>query len=240
MKKIFTLILIITIVSITGHAQTVDEVVTDHLKAVGAKNLETIKSMEAKVKMVDNENREVQMTYWLKRPGMVRTEILLGDRKAVQAYDGKTAWAILPQATTMVPQVLPETQANQVKDTFQMIENPLLNYKEKGHTVELLGKHVEEENTYFTLKLTKKGAEPSTMYIDTKTHLLHKMTVFQTRGQLKYPMNLVYDNYKEVSGVKINHKLSAFVRGRNIWVMDFEYLKPNVPVDDSIFKMPEK
>lgn len=240
MKKLFAVIVVIAILSIVGHAQTVDEVINGYLKAIGADNMKAIKSMEAKNKMVDNRGMEVQMTIWLKRPNLVKTEIAVGPQKITQAYDGKTAWVINPMAGSMDPQILPEAQATDVKDTFDMIEDPFLNYKKKGHTIELLGTEEVDGKPCFKLKLIKKGNRESTMYIDTKTFFLHKISVIQKRGGMEMPMDLVMDDYRDVAGVKINHKISAFANGQNIWTMTFEYFKTNVPIDDTMFQMPKK
>ncbi len=240
MKKLFTVIMVIAILSLVGHAQTADEVVNDYLKANNVKKMRTMKTMEAKSNMQDNRGNQIQMTIWLKRPNMVRSEIVVGGQTAIQAYDGKTTWQIMPRTGSLDPMELTGEAAQQVKDTFEMLEDPLMDYKKKGHTVELLGKEEEEGKTYFKLKLTKEGKRESTMFIDTKTLLLHKISLIQSQGGMEFPMDLVFDDYKDVIGVKINHKLSAFVRGQNIWNMDFEHFKANVPVDDAIFVMPKK
>ena len=240
MKKLFAAIVVIAILSLTVHAQSVDEVVANYLKAIGADSLKAVNSMEAKAKMVDNRGIEMQMTIWLKRPNLVKTEILVGPQKVEQAYDGKTAWAIAPQMGSLDPMVLPETQASQVKDTFEMIEDPLMDYKGKGHTIELLGKEEVDGKTYYKLKLIKKGSRESTMYIDAKNFLLHKISLMQKGGGMEYPMDLIFDDYRDVSGAKLCYKVSAVMNGQNAWTMTFEYLKTNVDIDDSIFQMPKK
>ena len=51
MKKLFAVIAVIAILSLTGYAQSVDEVVANYLKAIGADSLKAVNSMEAKAKM---------------------------------------------------------------------------------------------------------------------------------------------------------------------------------------------
>lgn len=232
--------MVIAILSIVGHAQSVDEIVNGYLKAIGAKNLKAIKTMEVKSKMVDNKGNEMQMGIWLKRPNMVKSEILIGTQTVTQAFDGKTAWVIAPQSGSLDPKILPEGQAIQIKDTFQMIEDPLMDYKAKGHTVEFLGKEDADGKTYFKLKLTKKGNRESTLFFDTETFLLSQISLMQKRGETEFPMDILFDDYRDVGGAKISYKVSAFVNQQNIWNMTFEYFKPNIKLDDAIFRMPKK
>jgi len=240
MKKLFAVIMVIAILSIVGNAQSVDEIVNGYLKAIGAKNLKAIKTIEAKSNMVDNRGMEMQLTIWLKRPNLVKSEILIGTQKVIQAYDGKTAWVIAPQSGSLDPRVLPEGQALQIKDTFEMIEDSLMDYKEKGHTIEFLGKEEADGKTFFKLKLTKKSKRESTLFFDTETFLLNQISLMQKRGETESPMDIIFEDYRDVAGAKISHKVSTFVNSRNIWNMTSEYFKPNIKIDDAIFRMPKK
>lgn len=240
MKKLFALILVIAILGIMGHAQSADEIVNGYLKAIGAKNMKDIKSMEAKASMKSSRGMEMQYTIWVKRPHMAKTELTAGPQKMIQAYDGKTGWEINPQSGSMDPRVLQENELDGLMDTFEAIDDALLDYKKKGHTVEFLGKEDVNGKPHFKLKIIKKGNRESTLYVDPETYLLKKIAVLVKQGGMEFPMEYILEDYKEVGKVKINHKLSAFTRGQNVWVMTFEYFKTNVPIDDAIFQMPKK
>ena len=74
-----------------------------------------------------------------KRPDKVRLDMTVMDQKVIQSADGASAWMINPFMGGPDAQPMPEEMAADFRSGAEM-EGPLVDYKAKGNTLELLGK----------------------------------------------------------------------------------------------------
>ena len=125
--------------AVAAHAQTVDEIVAKNLQAKGGaqkwQSVSTVK-MTGKITV---QGKELPLTVYAKRPNLNRQEISLPEGKVVQAFDGTTAWVINPMTGSAEPQAVPGAAADMMKNSADF-DGALINYKAKGHTIELVGK----------------------------------------------------------------------------------------------------
>src|SRR5438874_112068 len=149
MKKI-VLLCIVAFLFVIGHssAQTADELVNKYVDAMGGK--EKLASLNA-VKMtcsVDiGPDMKAPFTMYIINKGM-RTEFEIQGMKLIQALDGDSGWYINPFQGKKDPERMSEEQIRQSKDEVELTGS-LFNYKEKGYTVEYLGKDdMEGTDTY--------------------------------------------------------------------------------------------
>ena len=132
-------LLVVVFASAVAHAQTAEEIVAKNLKAKGG--VEKLKAMNT-VKItgtISAQGMEFPMTTWARRPNLIRREMQIQDKRIVNAFDGETVWAINPMMTgSDEPQELTGPMATMTKDDADF-DGVLVDYKEKGHTVELVG-----------------------------------------------------------------------------------------------------
>ena len=86
----------------------------------------------------------------------------------MQAYDGTTAWTINPMMGSDQPQEVPGPVAESLKEQADF-DGPLLDYKAKGNTVELVGNEDLAGKKVHHLKLTRKGGKTMHFYLDAAT-----------------------------------------------------------------------
>ena len=72
------------------------------------------------------------------RPNLVRETFSLQGMTAVQAYDGSTGWQIQPFGGRKDPALMGEDDMQDLLIDSDF-DGPLVDYKEKGNTVEFLG-----------------------------------------------------------------------------------------------------
>lgn len=241
MKK--TLILIFTLTLLFGfmQAQTIDEIINNHIKVKGgAEKLESIKTVTAVGKMV-RMNMEMKFSMYYKKPRMTRTEVTFSDKLMVFAYDGETAWQISPFTGIEGPQVMTGDQADDAKETADMFENPLINYAKKGHKVEFLGKDELEGTEVFKVKLIKKSGREVIFYFDTETFIDLKTETTRIKSDGKEIKSESFSgDFKEVNGMMTAFSIKIKVNGMDAGNLVIESLKYDEPLEDSFFKMPEK
>ena len=76
----------------------------------------------------------------------------------------------------MPPQQLPNTQAAYASQDAEF-DSVFVDYKQKGHAIELVGKETLNGAPVYHLKVTKKGGPPQDYYLDAETGLEKKISV---------------------------------------------------------------
>lgn len=239
-RKIFALALIFVIFSaLAVSAQTLDEILQKYYEARGG--YEKIKAIKT-TKMTGNQmmqGLEIPFTIFQKRPNLLRMEANVQGQTIVQAYDGKTAWMIYPLSGSTDPVVLPEDQAKSIIDQADF-DGSLFDYKEKGHTVELMGQEDMEGTPVYKLKITLKDGDVRYNFLDAEYFLELKVTSIMKRGETEYEVETFLSDYKDVNGQMIAHAVEAKTGGNTVSQISLKTIEFDVPVDDSIFVMPAK
>src|SRR5205814_1637732 len=122
-------------------APSLDELVAKNIEAKGGANaLKSLQSLKLTGKLLVNEG-QIQLGYLetKKRPGEVRTEATLQGMTAVEACDGKEGWRISPFQGRKDPEKMSADDVKPLMENAE-IDGPLVNWKEKGSTLEYLGR----------------------------------------------------------------------------------------------------
>ena len=123
-------------------AQTADEVIDNYFKNIGGKE-KFAKIDGFKMDMVTNYNgMEIPVELYNNKSGKMYVKINFQGKEITQvAFDGTKGWST--NFMTMKPEEMDsETSANILSEIADF-PDPFLNYKEKGYTVEMLGKETK-------------------------------------------------------------------------------------------------
>jgi len=219
--------------------QTADEIIAKNVEARGgADKLKSIQSIKSTATMTLGPGMEAPGTLIQKRPDFARLEFTIQGLTAVQGYDGKNAWEIMPFMGKKDPELMSADEAKEMEETADL-DGPLVDYKSKGHQVELLGKEKIEGTDAYKLKVTLKNGDVQTIYIDTDSYLeIKEETKRMVRGSEQVIESSIGD-YKEVNGVLFPFAVESGAKGSaQKQKLTFTKVELNVPADDSIFKMP--
>jgi len=222
-----------------AHAQTVDEVIASHLKARGGvEKIKAIKSTKMTGKMTV-QGMEASITIQGKRPNLHRTDVSVAGTNIVQAFDGTTAWWVNSFAGVRDPDKMPPEQAAAIRQQADL-DGPLVDYKEKGHKVELVGKEEPEGTPVYKLKVTLKSGDAQHIYLDGKTYLERRRTARRKEaGGNEIEVETLFSDYKPVNGIMLAHALDQKTPAQSLQLA-FTKIELDVPVEDSAFKMPPK
>ncbi|QKZ13440.1 LolA family protein [Spirosoma sp. KUDC1026] len=222
--------------SIGAYAQTVDEIVDKHVAALGGMDkLNNIKTMVTD-RSFTIQGMEVPTKTTLVVGKSLRSESTVMGNSMIQVVDGTTGWMIRPAMMggsgdpEDMPGELLKSQSSQL-DPF----GPLVNYKEKGNKVELVGKEKVDKKDNFHLKVTTKEGQTMDEFVDANTYLVSKVKM-SVNGQ---DNEIGYSDYKEVEGVKFPNTLEVTSQMGNL-VMTTNKTVINGPVDNALFKKPSK
>jgi outer membrane lipoprotein-sorting protein len=237
-----------------AHAQTVDEVIAKNLQARGG--VEKLKAMtSAKVTGdVEQQGTKIHIVTYAKRPNMMRREMdatppppspgrasvpaSAGPVKAVVGFDGTTVWMINPMMGDG-PQAITGPQADMAKGDADF-DSVLLDYKAKGHTIELLGTEQINGKPAYHLKITKKNGLIQQYYLDAATGLDIRTSTTVDQGGVKTEVTTDLSDFKTIDGLTMPFVMRQSVNGTPVAEVTISKWEINVPVEDALFKMPDK
>lgn len=219
-----------------SQAQTLDEIIASNLKSKGG--LDKLKATTT-VKMTGRmtvQGTELPVTTWAKRPNLVRREATMAGQTMVNAFDGTTLWRAV---ATGPAEPLPGPQAAYAQQESEF-GSVFVDYKERGHTIELVGREKIEGKDAHHLRVTRKGGPPQDYYLDAETGL--EMRILMSLNQGGTPAAVVTDlsDYRNVDGRMVPFSVQQTVNGKRAASTTLEKVEFNVPVDDSFFRMPSK
>jgi outer membrane lipoprotein-sorting protein len=219
-------------------SQTVDEVIAKANEARGGlERMKAVQSVRMKGKMTMGPGLEAPITIEMKRPRNARMEFTIQGMTGVQAYDGQQAWGISPMGSKQ-PEPMPAEMAKDL-DNQADIDGPLVDYKAKGHQVELVGKEKVEGSDAWKLKVTLKSGDVQCIYLDADSHLEIRNEAKRTIRGSEVELENTIGDYKEVGGLLWPHSIQSGAKGRpEKQSFAFESIEVNPAIDDSRFKMP--
>jgi len=220
-------------------AQTADEIIAKNIQARGgADKLKSVQSIKSTATMAMGPGMEAPGVLIQKRGNLARLEFTVQGLTAVQAFDGKNAWQIMPFMGKKDPELMSADEAKEVEEMADL-DGPLVDYKSKGHQVELLGKEKLEGTDAYKLKVNLKNGDVQTVYIDADSFLEIKEETKRTVRGSEQVVESAIGDYKEVDGIIFPFAMESGVKGSpQKQKLTINKIELNVPAADSLFKMP--
>ena len=195
MKKIFLSILCLTAISFS-FAQTADEIVNKHIDAIGG--AEAWKKVNSIITTgtILVQGAEVGVTQTVLNGQGSRQDISLMGMNGYQIITPTQGWNFMPFQGQKIPE--PVT-ADDLKEAQEQLDaqGTLIDYKVKGHTIELLGKDDIDGAEAYKLKETLKSGKVQTLFIDPKTYYLIRAISKQKANGKEVDVTTNLSNYKK-------------------------------------------
>ena len=158
---------------------------------------------------------------------------------AVFAHDGVSGWQVDPLGGVFEPErTTPEVHADASSDERD-IEGPLMNWREKGNLVELVGRETLPGGEAFKLKVTLADGSVRHDYVDVESRLVVRTDKTDTIRGRTVLLEESYSDFRTVDGLVLPHRIETHVTNRpetiTIVVDDFD-LDPEL--DDARFAFP--
>lgn len=223
-----------------ARAQTVDELIGKYMEARGGKaQIKALQSARLTGKMTMAPGVEAPLTLTWKRPMMMRMEFSFQGQTAVQAYDGTMGWSVMPFAGKPDPEKMTEDGVADFADQADF-DGELVDWKEKGHTVELLGQEAVDGKQAWKLKITRKNGHVNTIYLAADTYLpLQEASSREMNGQAMDIVTAISD-YRKEGDLMMPHTMASTIKAMSLTqTITVEKYELGLAVADSEFKMPE-
>ena len=224
----------VTAVVSVASAQSVDQIVAKNIEARGGiEKLRSVQTVKTTGKLIGG-GREMPMTIWVKRPNMLRQERTLPDRTVTVGFDGTTVWGL--DSTIGKAQEMTGPQADATRDDAD-IDPMLLDYKQKGHRIELVGQEKIDGQPVHHLRITRKNGKTSEYFVSADTGLDVRIVDTFDQGGMKMEVRTDLSNYQTVDGMQLPFTIKQFSNDKLAVEFNLEKVEFNTPVDDEMFRM---
>ncbi len=237
-KLIYLFVGILFAFSLTAQDLSLDEILDNYYQVVGLDKLAEVKSMEIKGKSF-NQGMEYDFTMIVVPPKRYRIEVPIQGQQMVQVYDQGEAWMIAPWTGTLAPKDITGDQLKGMKKQAD-ITGELYDWKEKGNTVELLGKDDMEGSDVYKIKLTDKNGDETIYFIDAENFVILKTENITTMRGEPVKTESTMSDYKPVTeGIIMAYSSATSYNGQVMNNMTIDTVILNPEVDLTIFEKPE-
>jgi outer membrane lipoprotein-sorting protein len=226
-------------------AQTVDEVVSRHVAALGGREkLAALQTVYMEGVSVMQNGTEVSTKTWKVKDKLMRREVDFGMGNFSMVMTDKEGWASNPRSGGAF-EALPADAVSR-QQTELDLAGPLVDYAAKGHKAELVGTEDVNGSPCHLVKLTLNSGKDITYSIDQKTgYILRSRTkggggMRGGGGGGRNPdaevVNEFSDYRKTDDGFVFPFTVTTVGMGAS---MNMEKIEVNKPVDPKLYK-PEK
>ncbi|HEY6977534.1 MAG TPA: hypothetical protein VH396_14650 [Chitinophagaceae bacterium] len=219
--------------------QTVDDIISKHIDALGGKDkLSQVTSLyvESTVNAMGNDN---QSKTYIVNAKDYKIESDFNGQQFVQCYTADHGgWVVNPMAGQTTPTAMPDNQYKPGKVQMH-IPDQLFNYAEKGSKAELQGTESVDSINAYKIKLTNADSIETTYYIDPTTYYIIKsVSSGEMMGQ---PVEIIntYSNYQKTDFGLVVPYLKVTDFSQFSITVTVKKVEVNKQIDPAIFDMPK-
>ena len=233
MKKI--LFAILSFAFVAAHAQTADDIIQKYSKATGGLSaFNAIKTMKM-TGIVTTQGMDLPLTVQIINGKAVRNDVEVMGQSIINSYKDGKGWKINPfagatTATDMTPEELVDFKSQ------TMISNQLMDYKARGHKVELLGQEDVEGIKTNKIKLTNKDDNKvSTYFISVADNTLIKSISPRAIQGQEMDVETFFSDIKDFNGLKFPMTRTQKIQGQVFQEIKMSSIDFNVAIDEKVF-----
>ncbi|MFT3845498.1 MAG: hypothetical protein QM725_10625 [Lacibacter sp.] len=238
MKKINVLFLAVAaFFSISfAQAQTADEIVAKYVDAIGgAENWKKINSM-VQTGTMSVQGADISVVRTVLHNKGSRQDITLMGMNGYQIVTPEAGWNFMPFQGQTAPEAMTADDLKESQDELDA-QGSVIDYKAKGHSVELLGKEDVDGTECYKIKMNLKSGRSETLFIDVKTSNLVKMTTVRKANGQEMEFSTTFSNFQKLpEGIVIPMSINVPLGPGFNADYSVSKVEVNKTIDESIFK----
>src|SRR5881394_2964054 len=216
-----------------ARAQEAGKIVEQYVKAAGGgRALAKIQTLTLEGSFTSDDGKTGTYTLDTKLPNRYYSELLVGEKNLIEAYNGKSAWhrnAAGEIGTLVGPEGM------QLEAAAQYYNSRLLNLKKSKITLAPVGHAEVRGKDALQVEVTTAKGVKRQVFFDPQTHLIVKEAA--TVGGVEE--EILYDDYRTVDDVKVPNKIELH-RGNEKYVVNVTRVVINGTVGERVFDFPIK
>lgn len=230
MKRVVFAFLLVATVFVTK-AQTADEIISKHIDAIGGADAWRKVTSIRQEGTMQVQGADVTVARTVLHGKGTRQDISFGGMNGYSIMTPTAGWNFMPFQGQTQPEPM---TAEDIKEGQQDMDaqDELVDYKDKGTTVELLGKDDVEGTECYKLLVTFKSGKSESLFIDPASyHIIRQVAKQKANGQ-EMDITTNFSNYQKLpEGIVVAMSMTLPFGELNI-----KKVEVNKPVDEMIFK----
>ncbi len=240
MRHALIVLIAVCCFGVFSYSQTADELIAKNIQARGGiEKMKAIKNMRMTGRFEGGGGFTASVGQENERPNLIRQTFSLQGMTVIQAYDGTTGWQVQPFGGKKDPELMGE---DDLRDLLLDADSdgPLVDYKEKGSTVEYLGHDLVDGDDALRLKVMLKNGDIIYDYLDPDTFIEIRREIQQfIRGSVR-EREESFGSYKPVAGVMFPFAIATGSRNvPDAQTTAVQKIEVNVNIDPADFALPE-
>src|SRR5216684_1453973 len=216
-----------------GRAQEAGKIVEQYVKAAGGgKALARIQTLTLEGAFTSDGGKMGTYTVDTKLPNRYYSELMVGEKNLIEAYNGKSAWHQNP-AGELGTLVGPEGM--QLEAAAQYYNSRLVNPKKSKIALAFVGHAQVRGKDALQVEINTATGMKRQVFFDSQSHLIVKEAA--TVGGVEE--EILYDDYRTIDGVKLPHKIELH-RGSGKYDISVTRAVINGTVGERVFDFPIK
>lgn len=229
--RIFSAVLIYMLLSFIVPAQTADEVVTRHIEAIGGIDAwKKVNSLKIDGVLNIQGNEIIISLIQLHGKGM-RQNITVQGMMGYQIVTPTQGWTFMPFHGQTEVSAMSDEEVKQAQNELDT-HGSLIEYKEKGHTVELSGTENIGGTDCYKILLTLNSGKKATIYIDSKNYYVVRTITRQTANAQEQEIETNFSSFEKITDGLIVAKSITLPYG----IMKVSTVQVNTAIDENVFK----
>ncbi|HKH62633.1 MAG TPA: hypothetical protein VKA49_17440 [Flavitalea sp.] len=233
MRSLRILMAVVVIMSgtVIAKSQTADEIITKHIEAIGGKDAWKKINSLAVDGILSVQGNDIQISLVQLHGKGMRQDIVVQGMSGYQIITPTEGWTFLPfQGQTEVI-AMSEEDVKRAQSELD-IHGPLLDYKEKGHSIELAGKESIGGTECYKLAVTLKSGKKVTIFIDSKNYYAVRTNITQIVNGQDQEVETNFSEFEKIPEGIVMPKSLALLHG----TMTISKIEVNRAVDENLFK----
>jgi hypothetical protein len=208
------------------------KIINEYVKAEGgARALSRIETLSLEgVATAPEATTSGTYTIDAKLPNRYYAELIVGDKRFIEAYNGKSAWREDASSgpSTMVNPASTDTEAE-----AEIANTRLLNLKKNRLAAAFVGHAQINGRDALEVEVSSAAGARRDFFFDPESHLL----VRETGGIGDVARDILYSDYRPENGVEIPRKLELHL-GSQAYRVDITRVAINDPIGERVFDLP--
>jgi len=222
------------VVPAEAQSQDPEKIIDQYIKAQGgAKSLSRVQTVTIEGTLTNTaDGKTGTYTFDTRLPNRYYSELVLGDKNVIEAYNGKSAWHQTPsgEITTLVG-----VDGTQLEAAGQYYNTRLVNAKKNKLGVAFIGHAPVRGKDALQIEITTPAGLKRNVFFDPQSHLIVKESA--AIGGIE--QEILYDDYRPVGGLKLPYKIELY-RGTDTYDIAVTRAAVNAPVGERVFDFPKK
>lgn len=233
MKKILAAAL--SLIFISANAQTAEDIIQKYATAVGGLNAFNAVKTVKMTGTVSTQGMDLPLTIQMINGRAIRNDIEAMGQTITNSYKDGKGWKINPLAGIATATDMTDAELSDFKAQSKLASQ-LIDYKARGHKIELLGQEDVEGIKTYKIKLTNKDdGKVTTYFISTGDNMLIKyVSTREMQGQ-ELEIESFLSDIKEFNGMKFAMTRTQKIEGQTFQEIKISTIEFNVTIDEKIF-----